>query len=106
MIDDQKPIFLDSKKKVFFPKNPNLAVQYVIKYYRINGRIAVINDNKILTIKQITITVFDTMNSEQTIPKTCQGELKRDLTQWLRESVGKTKLTTNLPSFCVLLEKK
>ena len=97
-INNQKPAFIDSKRKVFLPKNPNWSVQYVVKFLRINGVIAKVNGKEILTLEKLKITVFDTKNSEQIIPKICRQESKRDVTRWLREVAGDTRLTMYLPS--------
>ena len=70
-INNQKPAFIDSKRKVFLPKNPNWSVQYVVKFLIINGVIAKINGKEILTLEKLKITVFDTKNSEEIIPKIC-----------------------------------
>ena len=94
---NEDPIFSDSNKKVYIAKTPNWSAHYVIKLFRIDGVVAKINDKEVYTLDQLRITVYDDTNSSRTIPRICQQELNRDVTQWLRET-SNSKLKQYLPS--------
>ena len=94
---NEVPDLSDSNKKVDVAKTPNWSAHYVIKLFRIDGVVAKINDNEVFTLDQLRITVYDDKNSSRTIPTICQQELRRDVTQWLRETRN-SKLKDYLPS--------
>ena len=74
-------VFADSNKKVFVAKSPNWSARYSIKFFRIDGSVAKINDNEFFTLDSLDITVYDDKNSTRIIPPICQQELNRDVTQ-------------------------
>ena len=90
-------VFANSNKKIFVAKSPNWLTRYLIKFLYIDGVVAKINDNEVFTLDSLNITVYDDKNSSRTIPPICQQELKRDVTQWLREA-SYSKLKDYLPT--------
>ena len=96
-MNNQTPSYVDHEKKVFLSKSPDWSAHYTIKFLRINGMITKINNNKVLTVEKLKIIVFDDKNLEKTIPTICRQELKRDVSQWLRESAGTKELNDYLP---------
>ena len=50
-------VFDDSSKTVFVAKSPNWSAWYSIKYFRIDGSVAEINDNEVFTLDSLDITV-------------------------------------------------